>query len=67
MVVSVRRFTLTQWLLTGQRTYGSLYICGRPLGNIRKLEGLREFELNWPTDPATRPLYVTAYEIPDFR
>ena len=25
------------------------------------LERLRKFELNWRTDPATRPLYVTSY------
>ena len=42
-----------------------------PLENFRRLERLREFGLNWPTDPAIRPLYVTAYGIckfrPDFR
>ena len=25
-----------------------------------RLERFREFELNWPRDPATHPLYVTA-------
>ena len=29
--------------------------------NFRWLERLREFELNWPTDPTTRPLYGTTY------
>ena len=33
-----------------------------------KLERLGEFELNWPTNPATHPLYVTKCKFrPDFR